>query len=128
MRQHLRHALRAAVEKVFRAARLAPGADVEHQIRAIDAAHFRVAVQLARPDHRHAVRRAEERAVEDFFEFRVVLRLHHAVDTGHADVALAPFAHGGGDGGQRGLKIQHAEADAEDVDAVSHLRFMNYDL
>jgi hypothetical protein len=45
------------------------------------------------------------------------------VDASDADVTLAPLTHGGGDGVPRGLKIQHAEADTEDIDAFGHLRF-----
>ena len=37
-------AVRAAVKKMFRAARLAPLANVQHQVRPIDAAHLAVAV------------------------------------------------------------------------------------
>src|SRR5450756_479233 len=110
------------------AARFAPRADIQHQIRAVDAGHFLVTVQLARPDHGHPVRRAEERVVQDFFEAGIILRLHHSVHAGHADVTLAPFAHGGGNGVQRRPQIEDADADTEDVYAVRHLRFTVYDL
>ena len=56
-------------------------------------------------------------------ERRVLLRLHHAMHAGHANVALAPGAHRVGDGRQRRPQIQDADADAEDVDS-----FVIYDL
>ena len=77
-----------------------------------------MAVHFSHPDHRHSVGRAEKCVVEDFLKFASVLRLHHAVDAGHANVALAPRANRPGNFIQRGLQIQNADADAEDIDAV----------
>jgi hypothetical protein len=50
------------------------------------------------------------------------------MDAGDADAALAPRLHRGGDDVQRRPQIEDAYADAEDIDALRHLRFTIYDL
>ena len=48
--------------------------------------------------------------------------------TGYTNVALAPLAHRVADGRQRRRQIEDADADAEDIDSIHHLRFAIYDL
>jgi hypothetical protein len=53
-----RHAVGAAVKEMAKALLCRTLADIQHQVRTVNAGHLLEAPQLAAPDHRHAIGRA----------------------------------------------------------------------
>jgi hypothetical protein len=108
----------AAIEEVAEVAGTGPFADSQHEVGAVDPGHVAEPLQLPHPNHRHAVRRVEEGAVENRAEGGIGLSFADAMDARHTDVTLPSALKRRGDGVNGGIEVDGAEADAQNVDAV----------
>src|SRR5215467_7955168 len=62
-------------------------ANIQHQIRSVNAPYRGMLLQLSHPNHRHSVRRDEQRAIKNPNQLRIALRLHYTMNSGDGDVA-----------------------------------------
>src|SRR5437868_12309823 len=93
--------------------------DGEHQVGAVHALDATKATGAADPDRWHAIRRGQQRSVEDVTERRVPLCLHHAMHTGDADIAAPAPCDRGEDRIDGHRDVDRIDANAEDVDALA---------
>src|SRR5271157_3862613 len=88
-RSFFRDAALAAVEEVAPIASRRQLAQLQHEVRSVNAAHRPMSLQTAYPHSRHSVWEAQERAVENVPQSPIALRFHHSMNSSDADVAFA---------------------------------------
>ena len=74
-----------------------------------------MSLEFAHPNHRHAVRRGQHRAIQDVAEYGVVLSFADPVYTGDRDITASTLANGIEQKLARTILIEDADAYAEDV-------------
>src|SRR5271166_5629162 len=114
-RSFFRDAALAAVEEVTPIASRRQLAQLQHEVRSVNAAHRPMSLQPAHPHRRHSVWEAQERAVQNVPQSPIALRFHHSMNSSDTDVAFPALpeeavrkAHG--------LRhVDRADANSEDV-------------
>src|SRR5439155_16372438 len=85
--EFLGHAVGASVEEVANAAIDGDFADIQHEVQTVHPTHLAMTLEPAHPNHRHAVRSAQEGLVQDRPKLFILLGLHDAVHTRYTNVA-----------------------------------------
>ena len=97
---------------------LTPLTNGEHEVRPVHTTHFFMPAQFSHPHHRHSIWCAKKCVVQDAEKCRLVLPLHHAVNTRDADVTFAPLGDGFCDGVERRSHVENADARAQHIDSL----------